>query len=701
MSDGLDGFSSDEDDDLILQLSTKPPKSGTQLEGTQLETVGVPMQQPFQMDQNTMDQLSKAQGEASMLRDKIALLSKERDRERQQQEHLKEELENLHSRQIDQLKLELQNVEDEKKFLAMEIRKSSSSAKTSQMVSTPSKTDDQAAIKKRKIEHSESRKNYVQLNLNRIPFDETASFYDFLVTHKAVGSDITTVEILNRLRLDYISEFRFKNLSIPKGESLGQPLMKLILRWKKDMALDKFIDTLLEHLAALIKEITSDKMESKIAVPFLVTLMHQAVVFRPSAVHTLALRDLLLFTCDLIRAYQHVLKQPLHDSLLDIHVEPQIFQYEMIDILVIQYSFDVLEATLGNLRYQSSEMYDQVLDKSTLKLLEQVYKLALPISYKPVINVIFNTVEILNILSGINLHSNLISAEWWRDCTARLYIVLSKPIKNYDMFAPNDTNNLHFSVFHDCFSLNRNVGTNQVGKLIPKMIHRDKLQGMPRIISKEDLIDTINDPQINLELERWLLRLKMDILNIFDNLLIEYPNIGNGEMLIQLTKFISSEQELMIHRCVGQDSTNLDYHSRTIERLLTLMYALWTRHQSFLKPEQVKEVESELVMALWRIIEPRDHKEDSMDLRDSGRLVNYFQELNLKDQVTCFDDALEDMPAYVERELKTELNDGTAKTMQVRYDDMYQDMARSILESKLEALTSVDDIDSLYLAMGV
>lgn len=694
MSDGLDDFSSDEDDDLIFQLSTKPPKSETRIEE-------LPTQHISQIDQNAEDQLSKAQGEASMLRDKIALLNKDRDREKQQQERLKEELETLHSRQIEQLKLELQNVEDEKKFLAMEVRKSLSSAKNSQMSSTPSKADEQATIKKRKIEQPESRRNYVQLNLNRIPFDETASFYDFLVTHKAVGSDITTVEILNRLRLDYIDGFRFKNLIIPKGDSVGQALMKSILRWKKDLALDTFIDTLLEHLAALIKEITSDKMESKIAVPFLVTLMYQAVVFRPSAVHTLALRDLLLFTCDLIRAYQHVLKQPLHDSLLDLHVEPQIFQYEMIDNLVIQYSFDVLEATLGNLRYQPPEVYDKVLDKSTLKLLEQIYKLALPISYKPVINVIFNTVEILNILSGINLHNNLISPEWWRDCIARLYIILSKPIKNYDMFASDNAVNLHFSTFHDCFSLNRNVGTNQVGKLIPKMIHIDKLQGMPRIISKENLIDTINDPLINLELERWLLRMKMGILNIFDNLLTVYPSIGDGEMLIHLTKFISYEQELMIDRCIGQDSTNLDYHSHIIERLLTLLYALWTRHHSFFKPEQVKEVESELVMALWRIIEPRDHEEDSIDLRDSGRLVNYFQELSLKDQVTCFDDALEDMPAYVEKELKKELNDDTAKTMQVRYDDMYQEMARSILESKLEALTSVDDIDSLYLAMGV
>lgn len=696
MSDGLDGFSSDEDDALIFQLSTKPPRDESQLGESLVETVTVPTEQQLPpLNENAMDQLSKAQGEASMLRDKIALLDKERDRERQQQEHSKQDLESLHFKEVNQLKLELQNVEDEKKFLAMEVRKSSSSARASQSIPAPSKADAQSTIKKRKVE------NYVQLNFNRIPFDETASFYDFLITHKAVGSDITTVEILSSLKFDYIQEFRFKNLVIPKNESLGHTLLKLLLRWKQDMTLDTVIDTLLEHLAALIKEITSHNMETKLAVPFLVTLMYQAIVFRPSAVHNLALRDLLLFTCDLIRAYQHVLKQPLHESPLDIHVEPQIFQYEMIDNLVILYSFDVLEATMRNLRYQSPEAYDEVLDESTLKSLEQVYKLALTISFKPVTNVIFNTIEILNLLSSINLHSNVIGAQWWKDCMARLYNILSKEAKNYDMFSQSNSNNLYFSASHDCFSLIRNVGTNQVGKLIPKLIHKDKLQEIPRIISKEDVTESVNDPQVNLELERWSLLLKMDILNIFDNLLLVHPDIGNGEMLIQLTKFISYEQELMIERYVGQDSTNLDYYCRIIERLLTLMHALWTRHHPFLKPEQVKEVEGELVMALWRIIEPRDHKEDSLDIRDSGILVNAFQELHLTDQITCFEDALEEMPSYVERELKTELNDGTAKVMQVRYDDIYQDMARSILESKMEALTSVDDIDSLYLAMGV
>ncbi|AQZ18948.1 LCD1 (YDR499W) [Zygosaccharomyces parabailii] len=702
MNDNLDELFSDGDDDLILQLSTRPAKASTQHAFPSQTDSG--SAQPSQVDQSFIDQLNRAQGEASMLRDKIRLLNKQWEREKLEQSHLKEDLETSHSREVSQLKLELQNVEDEKKFLVMEARKtaSRSNARVVQPEHPPQVAQEQEPLKKRRIEHLEEKKKpYVPLNAAKVPFDEASAFYDFLMAHKAVGATMTTLETLDRVRLNYIEEFGFKSLLIPKGHSVGQSIVRLLLQCKQNMALDAFIDILLEHLAALIKEITSHKQESKLAVPFLVSLMYQSIVFRPSAVRTLALRDLLLFTCDLIRAYQHVLKQPLHSSPYDIYSGPQIFQYELLDNLVILYSFDVLETTLRILRSQSPEMYGNVLDGMSLKSLEQVYQLALTISYKPILHVIFNTIEILNLLSNLVLDTTLVDAKWWRDCIARLYTILAKGIKNNRMFAQDDVNVFYYNKFYDCFGLIRNVGTNQVGRLIPHLIYEEVQQAMPRVIPKESVAEIEGYPRTNSELESWLLRLKMDILNIFDNLLIVYPSIGDGTMLIQLTKLMSNEQELMIERGVGQQSTNLHFHCRIIEHLLTLIHTLWTNHQPYLKQDQVKEVESELVMSLWRIIEPRDHKEDSIDLRDSVRLVDALHELKMNDQASCFDDALEDIPPYIEKELNTDLNDRTAKIMQVRYDSIYQDMARGILESKMEALTSVDDIDSLYLAMGV
>ena len=39
--------------------------------------------------------------------------------------------------------------------------------------------------------------------------------------------------------------------------------------------------------------------------------------------------------------------------------------------------------------------------------------------------------------------------------------------------------------------------------------------------------------------------------------------------------------------------------------------------------------------------------------------------------------------------------------MQIKYDKVYQEMARIILETKLNGLLTMDEIDSLYSAMGI
>lgn len=720
--------SDDDDDDLILQLSTRPPRTSTQPQLT-VTTALQPHQDGSSQEGNLMNNLLKAQGEASMLRDKISFLTEERKREKQWHAHNNEKLKSSYAQEFDKVKVELQNLEDEKKFLLMEIKKASSAAKSktglpasSSNTDIPSSADEITATehsnsnvlplqKKRKVIDLNPKKSYVCLNSIRTFPDETAEFLDFLLLHKIVGAELSTLEILNRLNLDYIEDFAFNSFTVSKGESIGKSLMSLLLQCKKTMTLDRYIDTLLESIAVLIKEISLHKQESNLAVPFLVAIMYQAIIFRPSAVHKMALKDLFYFTCDLIKAYQHVLKQPLHESALKLHVEPQIFQYELIDILVVLYSFDMLESSLRILRSHSAAAYSEILDSALLSSLEYIYKLALTISHKPIVNVIFNTVEILNLLSCMLVSSPSqpvpIDCQWWKDCITRLYHILGKDIKNSHMFSDDSSNTFYFSRFHDCYGLVRNLGTNTVGGMISDLIFKDKLQGVPKVISKDDIPakdDLSMTFHVNLELERLLLQLKDNILNLLDNILIVYSNdseIINGEMLIHLTRSISKEQELLIERYVGQDSTNSAFRCHMIEHTLSIIYRLWVDHQKKLGPEQIKEIESELIMALWRIIVSQDYIEESVEMGDHRHLVDKMHELQLKDQASYYDDALEDMPDYIHEELKGELDNRTAEVMQVRYDESYQYMARTILESKLETLTSIEDIDSLYLAMGM
>ena len=81
-------------------------------------------------------------------------------------------------------------------------------------------------------------------------------------------------------------------------------------------------------------------------------------------------------------------------------------------------------------------------------------------------------------------------------------------------------------------------------------------------------------------------------------------------------------------------------------------------------------------------------------------LINQMENLHLQDTIDLYEDAFEDMPEYIKEELECSINNGTQQKMQVQYDDIYIEMARYILESKLTNFISVENTDSLYLSMG-
>lgn len=265
------------------------------------------------------------------------------------------------------------------------------------------------------------------------------------------------------------------------------------------------------------------------------------------------------------------------------------------------------------------------------------------------------------------------------------------------------------SKYHDFFGLIRNIGDNELGGLISKLIYTDRLQSVPRVISKEDIemdSDKFTAPIIGYKMEKWLLKLKDEVLNIFENLLMIYGDdatIVNGEMLIHSSKFLSREQALMIERYVGQDSPNLDLRCHLIEHTLTIIYRLWKDHFKQLREEQIKQVESQLIMSLWRFLvcQTETVTANEREMRDHRHLVDSLHDLTIKDQASYYEDAFEDLPEYIEEELKMQLNKRTGRIMQVKYDEKFQEMARTILESKSFDLTTLEEADSLYISMGL
>lgn len=734
-------FSSD-DDDLILGLANEPPKF-TQNIQTNKTNAAASSTAPASHDKNTTnndngtytktlyDKLTIAQGEASMLRDKIDLFNKNREKERLIQLQKENQIKQDSLIEINKLKQIIQKLEDEKNFLQIESKNWSKFNKKPIHTDTfPSSSfgvdlkpvKSSPSLKKRKVGADLLNKpSFVQLNntARNVPSDETNQLFDTLLNHRLDQCDMTTLQILNNIKLGHIKSFDYNTFTINQNQSIGESIMNFLSTNKTNLKLDNFINIILENFANLIKEISFNENETNLSIPFLVSLMFQTIQFRPSAVHYSSLRELFLFLCDLIKKNQHVLKKPLHEPAFHLNVEPRIFQYEMIDDLIICFSFDTLEMILKILQnHNNIENFIDFLNADVLQNLEQFYKLCFSISYNPIINTIFNMVGILNILTNILIsiinikdNNNIPQANWWNNCLPRLYTLLNTNIRNYNPIEDTDLNCFSKKRYFDIAGLIRNIGRNSWAKFISKLIIRGKLQYIPRVIYKDDILDSnhyesIVVDQLDFKSEKWLHLLKNDILRILENLLYIYPNseiIANSDMLFELARLLSREQEELLEIYIGQDNPNMMLKIQNVEHIIRLIYQLLIYFGDNISDQNIKSIESELVTALWRIIVSQvdDHIRSHDDMKDHRHLVDKLNELTLRDDKLYYEDALESIPGYIMEELSNDLETRSYKIMQIKYDKVYQEMARIILETKLNGLLTMNEIDSLYDAMGI
>ena len=837
----------EDDDDLILQFSNRPPRlTQTQYKSSSATPAPAPLPSrgvtsmgkapaysgTLSRNQNVRPGyvsngrdssdvnalLLKTQGEASILRDKIAQMQRERDHDKSLQLKRLDEINEAHQAELNNLRQVIQKLEDEKKFLVMESRASLSTTPSSPHISRLSLGSASASggggvssikekshataspvtpKKKRKIVTNRGNSSVntsiatgelndhgtkttakpsklVPLKPNRVTYDEIAAFVDSIEMHKIPGSEYTTMDILRKLTLGHIESFECRTLRIERGQSMGNALASFLGVCKRTLPLDDCIDMLLEVIAVLIKSIALDPEESNISLPFLITVMYQVLVFRPSAVHVPSLKDTFLFFCDLLKTFQHVIKGPLvkvSPEMDDSDFSPKVFQFELINNLVVFNSFDMLETSLRVLQLQiqiqtqtqpsfQNETLVSFFDESLLLSLERCCKLALPISYKPVLKVMFNIVEILNIVSNIVATTSLLvtkeernnpnqnqnenpeensgssssssnvaesrvrveiqipllnNASWWRDCIVRLYPILTKEIRNTDIYDDSDPNCIYSNEDHDSFGLIRNMGRNKIGLLIPKLIDFDgNLQFWPKVIHRDDMADLFSlypdGIGVDFEFEHWTLLLKEEILNLLETLLGLFPRdplLGVGDTLGCLAKFASREQEQLLRRNIGQDTGNNVLKMRLIEHSICLIYRIWIDNKGSLDAEKLKIAENDLLMLLWRVVVTSQNADNAKyemgttNMRDLVPLISRMEELSLKNEIDLYNDAFEDMPLYMEKELDTMLQEKSSNVLQIHYGEICIEMAKRILEAQLSNLPTMDDADSLYLAMGL
>ncbi|CEP64330.1 Lcd1p LALA0_S11e01662g [Lachancea lanzarotensis] len=694
MDDWLDD---DEDDELLDILCKRPPRD-----------LAASFTQTHQDTTDVTAQLLKAQGEASMLRDRIQFVEKERDQDRKQQLVKAEEQTLQHQREIESLKAELQRAEDEKKFLSYAGKshlKSNGLASTTAVPRLPSAShestdsDDPVNKKRKVVEHV---KEVVGLKPNRILADEAGLFIQSIISHRLKGSDMTTLEILHSIRLAEVQNFRFRDFEINDGDTVGKGLFDLLMvRKRSSLKLDHFIESLLESLAVLIKEISEHSKECNTAIPFLVALMHHSVTFRPSAVRSTALKDLFHFMIDLVRANRGILKKPLAKSPLHLDVGPNIFQYELIRVLTVLYAFDTLEDSLKTLQSLSLQCQIACIDEPFCEAVNELSRLSLTISYQPVLNVIYNTMEIFNCIANMLLESPVLAQRvpysWWDNVKNRLYQVLTKTVSNneireYDndtLFLPDETN---------VYGLIRNIGDNFNGRFISRLVARHEPRSKPQVILK-DFPKTELITRKSIDVEWWGLKLKLGILQLFGKLVTIYRTYPIEKVMIQvLTRQMAQTQEIMLTVLLGQDSENTHTYYDYFSHLLRLIFHIW--HDRGCDLGLINDVESELTVCLWRVVFGTESENDAlvnrMEMVEHKTLVDQFDDLRLQSESGLFEDAFDGNDIdFVKEELESLSFSRCQEIMGIGVDMGLKEMAKKMLEG----ITSMEDADVLYLTM--
>ncbi|AAS54059.1 AFR687Wp [Eremothecium gossypii ATCC 10895] len=686
----------DEDSDAdILELANKPPR-GTQL--TQIEShaetetcgndeSGTGARTHEDLDKLQMD-LMTARGESGMLRDRLMMLQQEKDRERERLLGREQELQGRHLQELQKLQEELQRLEDEKQFLVLEKRQLVKGHIAAGLPAQDIQDDStEVSAKRRKTEDSLVQ-TYVTLNHTRVVTGDSSLFLDHMVLFKLHGSDMTVLDMLDHISLE--SPASCSMLVIPSGEPLGKPIHMMLLRLKSMHPLDKMIDIVLENLAMLIKKIMQGK-DCRFAVPFLVAYMHQALSFRPSAVHVHALKDLFQFSSDLAIKFQPLLKSPLHASPLELGVEPNIFQYELLDTLSLFYCFDVMELCVKYLLQCSPESQKSFFDEIIWKNITKVMQLSLTISYKSILNVVFSMVEILRALSELITPEELSTVQWWDSAISKLFQLWNRQVSNANL---HDNDNLHVLPKHNFPGLNRCLGDSTNVHLIEELIDTKAVQAIPEVIYRDF---PPFSRECKIRIEGWGLQLHKATVNILQQLLLRYgKQLAHAELLHQTAKFLCREQELLLVVRLTADSHNSDMRITLAEELIRLLYHAWQEHEE--PSKAITEVQNELIACLWRVVFGHMSNRDPQTQPElDALLLDSFHGLSLKEQHDLYDDVF-DQPAaqaFLARELAAE----NVLRCETQFSGCHAYTCREMAKSVLESIISLEDTDSLFLAM--
>lgn len=686
-------FTDDEfdDDEDFIALTLKPPKplgstepttrSNTQRDQT-LNAPTSTSQDSQQKKHQQPSELLVAKGEIAVLRSKIADLERLREQERDELEHANNTEKETSETKIKILENAVQRLEDERKFLSVEVRNLSNMRKK-RRVNEESQTATGSGEDVEMTENSTVTPEPLPTINVPVPkpkatiklaqpktLNENSLFMDTILNHTIIGCEHSTMEYLSHIT----SPIPFLNESDPIFNidikiPLSTAILNYLVQKYEILRLDTFITKFSQNLTLLIQKIFQSSDTSKLSIPFLISLLHATVLFRPSAMIPETTTNLAILSVDLIAHHIFIVKKQDDVSSNQRRFAIPAIQKRLIDSLILVFSLDLLESLFMNCG-------------SDEKLVGEIFKEISP-QFRSILKTGIGSHSCLIVM--FPLIETLIAIGHYDGFPEELILVLSQILYN----GVESMQNMCFN------GMNRILGDSESCQLISNLITLTGHSAQPNVVYSIDG-DFI-------EHDHHLINLQLKICDLFEKLVLDDSidgiNLFNKDPVILklLISTVSKQQEL-IFKSPRSNTTHL--RSRLISSLIKVIHLIWEINFINLKtpPRITKDTTHELMITLSRIafsanITSNEASEFLYELRKfdkDSKVFNKWSETRAREISHLYPSNTEDLNAIVNAEV------GFSNGLEFAYDDIVVELARDILEK----CTTMDEADNLYLSMN-
>lgn len=412
---------------------------------------------------------------------------------------------------INALKHTVEKLEDEKQFLANEIKSAS------------------LAVKRRKTraEPDPSPLSKVMVTPART-HNDAFLFHDHIWNHCIHGASRLLVLFLDHICLDF--DVR-AGLNVSANLPISRSIMEFLMD-KKNLRLD---DLLYEFCEAVCETIGGLLKKAILSVPFLLSLVHAAITFKPLAVTPRLLRYLIPHTVDILHQSTFLLDSSQdEEDFINYHDVP--YHHLVLEKFVLIASSDILE-TLMCLASPHAFIHEAW----TLVPADLVFKL-LPENTERFrataqINLVFNVVEML--MSSITANLFAFNDGATNDAIVRSLLkvfLIDIPIKDDYMF----------------YGLNRFIGNNSdIVNLEAVVAPREPIHGKAIYASACPLVQLASKPsRANVaHHDRHLLHLRVRIVSLLEALVSIHQStsiLNTKEYMKSMVRIMGFEQNAIM-----------------------------------------------------------------------------------------------------------------------------------------------------------